>query len=112
MSPSQRFKEQRIAPYAMRNAILRDLGFPSYKAYLKSDLWYSIRKTLFSAKGHNCHLCQKYASQVHHSAYDRDTLRGKCLDHLHPICRKCHKAIEFPFGYKGSIQTANRFMFA
>jgi hypothetical protein len=70
------------------------LGFRSYRAYLRSALWRSIRRRVFGLKGRTCSLCHRRATQVHHRSYDRLTLRGVILTYLEPICRYCHEKIE------------------
>lgn len=83
--------------YAYRDDNLRHLGFPSYQAYLDSDLWQSIRARVL-AGGALCAKCHKRpAAQVHHRAYDPQTLRGDDLASLTPLCRGCHKRAERPF---------------
>jgi 5-methylcytosine-specific restriction endonuclease McrA len=73
----------------------RFAGFATYRQYLNSDLWKSIRERVFLEHGSKCHLCQREASQVHHRHYGRRTLCGKTLFHLLPVCGKCHRDIEF-----------------
>lgn len=80
--------------YEARDRTLKRMGFHSYRAYLKSDLWKDIRFAVFVAKGHYCYLCGRYATQVHHSRYKPIDLEGGKLTFLNPICAKCHKNIE------------------
>jgi 5-methylcytosine-specific restriction endonuclease McrA len=77
-----------------RQRSLYYLGFKTYRAYLKSPLWRSIRKRVFALKGRTCSLCPCRANQVHHRRYDRATLSGALLTFLEPICDKCHTEIE------------------
>jgi len=82
--------------YGRRNAILLEMGFKSYKAYLASDLWKSIRQRVFDRDGGICRLCLKRkAKSVHHVTYHEDTLRGETLDQLVSICGGCHVYSEF-----------------
>ena len=84
-----------------RQRTLYYLGFRSYKAYLRSKLWRSIRTRVFITKGRRCVLCGCKAQQVHHRSYDRATLLGLTLAFLEPICVKCHRQIEMtPTGRK------------
>lgn len=94
--------------YASRNFYLRMLGFCSYAAYLKSDLWKKVRKRVFECKGRDCYLCGKYATQVHHNRYHKNDLTGKRLKFLNPICGECHDGIEFLAGKKASLEQAKR----
>lgn len=95
--------------YAERDKVLGEIGFPSYDIYLKSERWEKIRKKVFATKGHHCTRCGKdVAFQIHHSSYDKDTLLGKSLDHLWPICGRCHQYIERDWrGRKKSLSDAN-----
>lgn len=81
--------------YASRDFILRQIGFSSYREYLKSELWRNIREKVFQLKGRLCFLCGNLANQVHHNRYHRNDLLGKTLAYLFPICDKCHEGIEF-----------------
>lgn len=92
--------------YASRNYILKMLGFASYKEYLASDLWKSVRKKVYAAKGKNCYLCGKPATELHHNRYHKNDLIGKKLKYIHPICRGCHEDIEFRAGEKTTLNQA------
>ena len=83
-------------PYTQRDDALRQMGFKSYRSYLKSALWADIRERAFSKHGRQCHGCQQPATVIHHRAYDRATLEGKSLDSLTPSCGKCHVKGERP----------------
>jgi len=74
----------------MQDSLSR-LGFHFYGDYLKSDLWKTIRSQVLQRDGHKCVRCQKAANQVHHEAYDIQTLSGKCLQRLKSSCGKCHR---------------------
>lgn len=78
-----------------RDAILRAIGFPSYRIYLQSELWGSIRKRVLRRTGRKCHLCELPASSVHHSKYTEENLRGNSLEFLHPVCDDCHELLHF-----------------
>jgi hypothetical protein len=48
---------------------LRELGFPSYQAYLRSDLWASNKRSLNLAQ--HCWICKISSHlQVHHCSYE------------------------------------------
>lgn len=87
-------RRESIECYSNRNSLLRGMGFTSYSDYLRSDLWTSIRERVFERKGKTCCCCESKASQVHHSSYDSETLRGATLTSLWPICHHCHERIE------------------
>lgn len=75
-------------------ALLQSLGFDSYSAYLASPLWRSIRRRVYEAKGRVCLACEiNAADDIHHDRYDRDTLMGRTLKHLRPLCRHCHEVV-------------------
>lgn len=83
-------------PYWYRNDNLAAMGFPSFRAYLKSALWQSIRQRVFADQP-VCIACgRKKATQVHHRAYDPATLRGDCPNSLSPVCARCHRMAERP----------------
>lgn len=85
---------EEIAVYAARNAALQKLGFSSYKTYLHSAIWKDIRWRILTPSA-RCRACGRPANTVHHNRYHLDDLNGKCLDHLIPTCRSCHKQAEF-----------------
>lgn len=100
LKPKAKVKRPAGTTYGARDRILRHLGFSSYSAYLKSDLWEKARSKTFTIKGRQCYLCPAKATQVHHMRYDIPTLLGKRVKHLMPVCAGCHRAIEFLDGKK------------
>lgn len=93
-------------PYRDRDETLRRLGFDSYRAYLRSPLWQSIKKRVFRNKpGNRCVRCGKTGArrlQIHHRSYDLRTLSGADLRSLSIVCRKCHCAAEKPTDFSRS----------
>lgn len=84
------------SPYAYRNENLRRLGFKSYRSYLKSALWATIRARVID-RDKRCVRCQWPKDlQVHHRAYDPATLRGDDINSLSTVCERCHKGAEKP----------------
>jgi 5-methylcytosine-specific restriction endonuclease McrA len=82
--------------YSRRNAVLAEMGYSSYRAYLASDLWKSIRERVLERDGGMCRMCLKRkARSVHHITYHEDTLRGETLDQLVSVCGGCHVVSEF-----------------
>lgn len=80
----------------------------SYREYLKSDLWYSIRERVFKRDKKLCMICRKRASQVHHKSYHPKVMRGEDLRPLVSVCRPCHEKIEYDErGKKQSLGGAN-----
>lgn len=100
-------RNKAFAAYAVRDAILRDLGFKSYKAYLASELWADIRLRVLRLYSHNCTSCGRPATQVHHTKYTVEVLNGSSLSGLRAICRGCHKSIEFNLRGKVPLDAAN-----
>jgi len=88
-----RFKERELCIWKKRSEYLKLLGFASYGAYLKSELWNSIRQRVFERDGGKCRLCGKVASQVHHTTYDYETLGGYKLDKMYSSCAGCHRHV-------------------
>lgn len=80
--------------YTKRNKLLSALGWDSYSLYLRSMVWSEIRARVFASTGNKCAICSRPAQQVHHKQYTRENLSGQSLEHLIPICAKCHKTIE------------------
>jgi hypothetical protein len=72
---------------------LAALGFASYRDYRKSPLWADIRSRVFDLKGRTCLRCnERRATQIHHTRYDAETMAGRTLVGLVPICGPCHAA--------------------
>lgn len=98
------------AGYQNRETNCKALGFMSYKAYLKSELWSSIRARKFGESGGICFKCGQHADAVHHSSYGLETLKGNDTSKLHAVCNGCHSEMEyFKNGDKAAIyQTMRR----
>jgi len=77
-------------PYRERDYSLIALGYSSYKQYLASALWKSIRARVSG----DCLRCGAKRRCVHHASYDLDTMRGERIDTLVPACTKCHRMAE------------------
>jgi hypothetical protein len=68
------------------------MGFVTYESYLKSPTWHHIKQRVYEQKGRDCIRCKELpATQIHHLRYDEDTLKGKTLNYLIPVCRECHE---------------------
>lgn len=91
--------------YDVRDALLGDLGFADYRSYLRSPLWAEIRHRCLGRSRYRCTLCwRSQASQVHHVAYTQANLSGASQELLMPVCRPCHKRVEFFGGRKRAPQ--------
>jgi len=80
--------------YAYRDDNLKQLGYASYEAYLRSPLWKSIRQRVHARAQQKCERCQQPSQQVHHRAYDPATLRGDSIHALMALCERCHRTAE------------------
>lgn len=81
--------------YGKRDTRLARMGFWSYRAYLKSDLWKAIRASKLQSVDERCELCSNRATVVHHTNYSFKTLRGRYLSGLIALCHECHCRCEF-----------------
>lgn len=86
--------------YKVRLEVLRRNGFKSYKQYLASDLWKSIRARVLERDEFKCKVCERKASQVHHLSYGDVTIRGERLDKMEAVCGRCHLRLEMKRGTK------------
>lgn len=101
----------RCEHYGGRNEILARMGFSTYRDYLASRLYRSIRERAFREYGHACEVCGLYANQLHHSDYDEDTLKGLNISGLVPLCEFHHEFIEITrSGKKRTLKDANRLL--
>lgn len=115
MLPETRAKRQakyeyQMLAYKRRDAVLLDMGFANYKAYLASDLWKSIRTKVLERDGGKCHACKRPAKHVHHTDYSLDVMAGARIESLRSLCAGCHKGIEFStkFGKTTLVQANKR----
>lgn len=91
--------------YQTRDATLAVMGYASYADYLASDLWGSVKRRAWAAHGRACRLCKYKATELHHTDYTRQTLTGKDLSGLVPVCRRCYESLEFtPAGEKRTFR--------
>lgn len=95
-----------------RNEILTSAGYPSYREYLKSELWEKIRQACFLLKGKKCLSCGAPATEIHHSTYTKKNLLEVNLISiemtLFPVCHKCHGKCHFKNGKFRSIYRAGQ----
>lgn len=101
---SGRFKEYRRRDKSLRNR------YGSYKSYLQSAKWRSIRSAILKRDGGLCVACGAAAENVHHTSYTKRCLRAghKSLA-LVSLCRPCHMHIEFDDdGVKVSVGVAGQ----
>lgn len=91
--PSFRQKNNRMCDLDHRELMdsLSRLRFLSYDEYLQSDLWLSIREKALAASNRTCKFCGYTATQIHHTSYAYDVMKGENLNHVHPVCSRCHE---------------------
>jgi len=78
-----------------RDKDLEIMGFASYRAYLDSTLWQTIRRKRLDATP-LCAKCGDTADTVHHADYRLTTLKGHNPLSLICLCRACHTRAHSP----------------
>lgn len=100
--------------YADRDALVQQMGFSSYEAYLLSDLWAFIRSKCFESPERKvCFKCERSGVLLvlHHADYSLSTLVGTNDRALVSVCVQCHKDAEFDRnGRKRSLAEANKIL--
>ena len=97
-----------MKPYIHRESNLEKIGFKNYKEYLKSDIWKKLREEILKRDNYKCVICGEKAINVHHKNYHYKVLIGIKKEYLVPLCRNCHKKIEFEGKQKNGLIHANR----
>lgn len=92
---TREMKEKVKRAYADREINCKALGFKSYKGYLKSELWASIRTKKFTESKGVCFKCGRPADAIHHSSYTLPVLKGENMKKLHAVCNDCHNRMEY-----------------
>jgi hypothetical protein len=90
-------RQPRPLHYERRNRFLKVLGFNSYRHYLNSEMWKTIRMMVLARDEYKCTVasCDSRACDVHHNSYEMNVLIGKDLRQLVSLCRKHHREAEF-----------------
>ncbi len=66
----------------------------TYKDYLNSEHWNSVKNEYFNKNPYRCYFCgSKYFLNLHHITYDR--LGKEDLSDLVYLCKRCHKYTHF-----------------
>ncbi len=81
--------------YHARNLYLKELGYPSYSAYLKPESWRAKRRRVFAKRKGLYELCRDRGEQVHHYTYTVQNLGTPSTAGLRLPCETCHTEIEF-----------------
>ena len=99
--------KKRHGCYVAREQALLACGFESYREYLASHVWNTVRELAFGKHGRKCVKCGEHATEIHHTFYTPDVLLGVELDALKPVCDKCHRNAEWSGGEKMTLAQAN-----
>lgn len=104
-------KEWPAGPHSHRMTwaqILSACRCRTYEQYLESSLWKSIKQRVYQRFGHQCSICEKTATEIHHASYCLETMLGKRIRNLFPLCEGCHQAVTFDEnGQKRPIDVQN-----
>jgi len=84
-------RKRRTKPKTKFQLQLKDLGFKTYAAYLKSDHWQEFREAYFAKHKKICYCCQKSARDLHHIDYSH--LGKERQKDVEPLCRTCHDKV-------------------
>lgn len=99
-----------MTPYQLRDFILKQIGYSSYREYLSSERWKKIRLRVLRKDNFVCRSCGCHATQVHHSRYDKRVLLGQSLRGLWSSCAACHAEGEFDGDRKTTTAECNERM--
>lgn len=89
-----------------RNALLRWLGFSSYKKYLASDDFKLIKNRVWFRDGGECVKCHRPATQIRHLSYSLAVLTGEDITDAVCSCRDCH--VPDHFDERGNFKGLNK----
>lgn len=75
-----------------------DMGFPAagfktYRKYLESALWRSIKRQELRKAGGRCAACSKTTDTIHHRDYRPRVLLGEDRTPLIALCARCHDRV-------------------
>lgn len=99
-------------PRGTKNRPCDKIGFESYKSYLQSELWASIRLRVLERDHYICQCCGRRACQVHHFIYSTKVIQGVDDLSLVSLCEPCHHFGEFSKnGRKRGHTAANHHIF-
>ncbi len=94
--PPRKKPRCRAYSYRSRDELLRARKIAkTYREYLSCGRWKAIRQRVIDRFGGRCALCQADAEIVHHSKYRHDNLSGASTIGMWPLCRPCHRLVEF-----------------
>lgn len=72
----------------VRETRLRELGYDTYDAYLRSAAWRDVRRRYFASGLPQICMCGEAKVHLHHTTYER--VGRELLEDLIPLCRDCH----------------------
>ena len=98
--------------YTKRDKILNKIGYNSYKEYLQSALWKTIRRLVLEKHKYICYKCGEYGNEVHHKRYTYSILNGTNLSkkNYYVVCRNCHQEAEYDGVIKKTTKEANKYI--
>jgi 5-methylcytosine-specific restriction endonuclease McrA len=71
---------------------VKELGYLSYRHYLRSEHWSRVRIRQIKEKGYICELCKsRNKLALHHKTYER--LGAELVEDLQWLCRGCHRKV-------------------
>lgn len=74
----------------VRETRLRELGYETYDAYLRSPAWRDVKDRYRASELPQVCMCGDAKVQLHHTTYDR--VGQERLDDLIALCKDCHDA--------------------
>lgn len=72
----------------VRQVRLREVGYDTYAAYLKSPAWRDLKARYRASDRPQICMCGEVKVDLHHTTYER--VGREELDDLVPLCRDCH----------------------
>lgn len=74
-----------------RDARLAELGYSSYREYLRSPRWFDKRRAYRESDLPQECMCGSEDFELHHKTYER--VGAEELSDLTPLCSKCHQMV-------------------
>lgn len=93
-SKKRNYNKKQSKTYRFTDDKYKKIGCKGYQHYLSTGLWKGIRDKVHKLYNDQCVCCRDNADVTHHIDYDLDTLKGRNLDRIVPLCTRCHVEIE------------------
>lgn len=85
------FKDRGFALEPYKKKVCQDITKLSYKDFLKTDYWLSVREYILSRDENRCRMCGSESSLVvHHLTYDNHLREHEHPEDLITLCKYCH----------------------